>query len=311
MAIHFRDAAFAPLPQLTVSVPDGAIIGLIGEDNQGQRELLRVASGQEKALQGEVRFDAPARYIGAHDPLNLEGVSTLAIDHALSLCDPFARARAAFALEQLRRSGSSILIASHDIRWLSSFVDEIWWLHDGSLHAKGDPGEIVALFEQHLAERMRAWGAARQAPLPPSLRRGDGRAQLISIETLNAHGEPAMIIASGERMAVRVTVRFEAQVASPVIGIMIRTRIGSEVYGTNTELEQLALGPMNPSESLRVTFAFDCALCPQEYTITAASHDPNGVWHDWMEDAIAFAVSDSRYTAGVANLRATVTAEGA
>jgi lipopolysaccharide transport system ATP-binding protein len=62
---------------------------------------------------------------------------------------------------------------------------------------------------------------------------------------------------------------------------------------------------------LRVTFAFDCALCPQEYTITAASHDPNGVWHDWMEDAIAFAVSDSRYTAGVANLRATVTAEGA
>ena len=30
------------------------------------------------------------------------------------------------------------------------------------------------------------------------------------------------------------------------------------------------------------------------------------VWHDWLEDAVAFAVTDSRYTAGVANLRAQV-----
>jgi lipopolysaccharide transport system ATP-binding protein len=50
-----------------------------------------------------------------------------------------------------------------------------------------------------------------------------------------------------------------------------------------------------------------CDLCPQEYTLTAASHDPDGVWHDWIEDAVAFTVADSRYTAGVANLRATVT----
>ena len=47
-------------------------------------------------------------------------------------------------------------------------------------------------------------------------------------------------------------------------------------------------------------------LCPEEYTLTVASHDPDGVWHDWLEDAVSFAVSDDRYTAGVANLRAQV-----
>jgi lipopolysaccharide transport system ATP-binding protein len=56
-------------------------------------------------------------------------------------------------------------------------------------------------------------------------------------------------------------------------------------------------------------FAFRCELCAGEYTLTVASHDPDGVWHDWLEDAIAFAVADSRYTAGVANLRATVRME--
>jgi hypothetical protein len=31
--------------------------------------------------------------------------------------------------------------------------------------------------------------------------------------------------------------------------------------------------------------------------------------HDWLEDAVSFAVSGERYTAGVANLRATVSVE--
>jgi lipopolysaccharide transport system ATP-binding protein len=114
---------------------------------------------------------------------------------------------------------------------------------------------------------------------------------------------------SGEEAAVSVTVRFERAVEDPVVGIMIRTRVGFEVYGTNTELEGVRLGPAAASQALRVRFRFSCALCANEYTITAASHDPDGVWHDWIEDAVAISVVDSRYTAGVANLRARVTVE--
>ena len=40
-----------------------------------------------------------------------------------------------------------------------------------------------------------------------------------------------------------------------------------------------------------------------------ASHDPDGTAHDWLDDAIAFTVTDERPTAGVANLRAKVTVE--
>ena len=90
---------------------------------------------------------------------------------------------------------------------------------------------------------------------------------------------------------------------------MIRTRIGLNVYGTNTELEQLKLGPVKAGDGVRVTYRFPCDLCPGEYTVTAASHDPDGLWHDWMDDAVAFSVTDSRYTAGVANLKAQVEAE--
>ena len=103
--------------------------------------------------------------------------------------------------------------------------------------------------------------------------------------------------------------RFAAAVDDPVVGIMIRTRVGFEVYGTNTELEKVRLGPVPAGETRRVRFAFACHLCPQDYTLTAASHDPDGIWHDWMEDALAFTVAGTRYTAGVANLHASVTVD--
>ena len=100
--------------------------------------------------------------------------------------------------------------------------------------------------------------------------------------------------------------RFREAVEDPVVGILIRSRIGLNVYGTNTELERLKLGPCAAAETLEVAFAFRCELCPQEYALTVASHDPDGLWHDWLEDAVAFSVTDTRYTAGVANLRAQV-----
>jgi lipopolysaccharide transport system ATP-binding protein len=309
MAIHFREASHAPLQQITVSAPDGALIGLIGEDSSGVRQLLRLATGLDSPQSGEVRFDTAARYLGPLDPLQLSPVSTLALDHTLACADALIRVRALTGLDRLRRSGATILLASHDLDLLHLAADEIWWLNDGRLSAKGDPREVSARYLQHIAARQRAWGEQVSSPLAPSLRRGDGRAEIVAIETLGANGHPSLVIQSAELLSVRITVRFHSPIDNPVIGMMIRTRIGSEVYGTNTELERYPLGPMQPGNTVRITFRFPCHLCPQEYTIAAASHDPNGVWHDWMEDALAFSVADSRYTAGVANLRAEVHAE--
>ena len=57
-------------------------------------------------------------------------------------------------------------------------------------------------------------------------------------------------------------------------------------------------------ERADVEVHFACDLCPQEYTLTVASHDQDGTHHDWLEDALFFSVIDTRYTAGLANLRA-------
>jgi hypothetical protein len=223
-------------------------------------------------------------------------------DYMLDGLEAPARLRVLGEIEARRRAGASVLVRSADPALLRTVADEVWWLQGDVVRGKGHPDEVLAAYQREL---LRDFGSL--AEIPCALRRGDGRARLTGIETLNSAGDAVGVWQSGETARIRVSVRFEKDVFDPVVGIMIRTRIGMEVYGTNTELERLKLGPCLAGDQRVVLFEFECNLCPQFYTITAASHDPDGAWHDWMEDAVGFAVADTRYTAGVANLRARVT----
>jgi len=309
MAIEFRNVDHPPLRNLTASAPNNAVIGVIGEKGAGKSALLRLAAGLEQPLTGEVICEGTRRYFGPSDALQLSPVDLLVIEHSFAQHDALVRARALVGIDRLRSGGTTVLIASHEPALLRPLCDEVWWLDAGTLIQRGDPNETLEAYQRRIAEKFRAWGDTLKSPIRLALRRGDGRAQIEALETLSESGQPGVIWQSGESVLVRVRVRYREDVEDPVVGIMIRTRIGLEVYGTNTELEKVKLGPCSAGDERQIEFRFVCNLCPGEYTLTAASHDPSGAPHDWIDNAVAFVVTDSRYTAGVANLRAKVAVE--
>jgi ABC-type multidrug transport system ATPase subunit len=309
MAIEFRGARLTPLRDLTVSAPNGSVIGVIGEKGAGKAALLQMASGRATPEAGEVIAEGERRYLGPLDALELSPVDILLIEHSLAHHDALVRARAVAGIDRLRSAGTTVLIVSHELDLLQSLCDEVWWLDQGELLQQGAPRQVLDAYRESIAKKVRAWGATQNNPLRPALRRGDGRAEVLSIETLDSAGHPTAVWRSGESATVRVAVRYHDPVEEPVIGILIRTRIGLEVYGTNTELEQVSTGNCAAGQRMQIEFGFRCDLCPGEYTITAASHDADGTSHDWVDDAVAFSVADARFTAGVANLRAKVRIE--
>ncbi len=309
MSIEFRNLSAGPLKGLTASAPAGAIIGVIGGKNSGIAELLKLACGVMQAEQGEVTAGPARRLIALGEPLNLAPSDVLALDQALATQDALVRTRTLLGLDRLRRAGTTVLLASHEDRLLETMCDEVWWLEAGEIAAKGDPLETMARYRRFVAEQVRAWGETIPPRLAPSTRRGDGRAEVLAIETLGANGKPTIVWKSGEYVSVRATVRFHEALSDPVIGMLIRTQIGFEVYGTTTELERVKIGPRGTGETVAVVFQFLCDLCPQSYTLTLAAQDPDGGYYDWLDDAVAFTVADERGTPGVANLRAKVSVE--
>jgi lipopolysaccharide transport system ATP-binding protein len=306
MAICFHEASYGALKKLRGEVPAGAVVGVLGEDEAELAALAQLASGAALPQSGRVALDQPALLVESCNLPSSARNAALVLLHPTRTASAYQKGVFAGAVDHFRRSGAAVMLISHDQPLLNRLSDEIWWL-DGGLRLRAAAPDVLEAYNREVAHRLSK--LPQQPGLHPSLRRGDGRARLLSIEPLNAADLPCGVWQNGEAAAIRVRVRFEAPVADPVVGIMIRTRIGFEVYGTNTELERLPLGPFAAGDTLQVTFRFPCHLCPQEYTITAASHDPDGVWHDWLEDAVAVAVVGSRHTAGVADLRAHVAAE--
>lgn len=307
MSLSFKKVSVPPILQLNATAPDGALIGLIGEDGAGLSELLRAAAGTVKPASGSISGGKKRRLIGPSDPIDLSPVDVLLLDHVFAQHDLLVRSRAFAQIAKLRKAGTTVLMTSHEEDLLRRVCDEVWWVHAGKLAERAEPGVAIGSFRKHIAEKLRALGEEAPPALITSGRRGDGRAEIASLETFGENGRATSVWRSGEFIEVRVSVRFNESVPDPVIGILIRNRIGLDVYGTNSELEKLKLGPRAAGDLLRVSFRFQCDLCPQEYTLTAASHDPDGTSHDWLEEAISFTVADSRYTAGVANLRAKAT----
>jgi lipopolysaccharide transport system ATP-binding protein len=129
---------------------------------------------------------------------------------------------------------------------------------------------------------------------------------VVSVELINEVGKAARVLRSGEMVTVRVIMRFREAHPRPVVGIMIRTRIGMEVFGTNTQIEEAGPSPAQRGDVCETSFQFACWLAPQEYTLTVATQSSDGTSHDWLDDVLSFQVIDSRRVAGVANLQARV-----
>jgi lipopolysaccharide transport system ATP-binding protein len=296
---------------------DGMIAGLTGPNGAGKRTLLRLASGSIPPGSGEIEtpgevYCAQASLDSAdpqqvrrslEDPA-METARVVLVGPALALTDLAFQQRVMSRLRACQARGAVVLLASHDLALLERHCDEVVVVESGRVIERGDPGLVLRSYRRRVLEA--ACAGSGPVDKQPQSRHGDERAAIELVELLDGEGRSVSAVPSGRQTALRVVVRYSAAVAEPVVGILIRSQVGVNVYGTNTELERLSFGPVSPGEKVELHYRFAAALCPGEYTLTVASHDPDGTAHEWLEDAIRFTVEDSRYTAGVANLKAKV-----
>ncbi len=321
MPLEFRDVQCRQGDlhlEIKLSFMDGIIVGLTGPNGAGKSLLLELAAGLSTPDAGEVRgptswaaagdsfrSGSPSEVRASIDSALEQDPSLLIVGESFALTDPAYQSKALAAFHQLRRKGAIILLASHDLTLLERHCDEVVVLDRERVIERGDPRLVLQNYRRLVQDSLRRSPSA--ADLAPSARHRDQRAEIVALQILNSASESTTLVQSGEQVAIQVQLRFREAVSDPVVGILVRSRIGVTVYGTNTELEKVILGPCVGGDEIELNFRFNCDLCPGEYTVTVASHDADGSAHDWLEDAIQFAVSDTRYTAGVANLKAQVT----
>ena len=78
----------------------------------------------------------------------------LIVDEALSVGDVFFQAKCYRRMEEIRKSGTTILMVTHDMGSIIKYCDKVVLLNKGEFIAEGNPGRMVDLYKKILANQM-------------------------------------------------------------------------------------------------------------------------------------------------------------
>jgi hypothetical protein len=232
----------------------------------------------------------------------------LIVDEALSVGDAVFAARCVQKFEELRRRKVTVLFVSHDLGLVKRLCDRAIFMLKGEVILDGPTKDAVNRYVGFVLEQ----GDPDKPPPsgPPaigsSFRHGDGASRITSVQMLSGTDREATTFLNGEPIKIRLRAEFDRRMDNPVVGILIRNRVGIDVFGTNTRIEGIELGCFDAGDALEVEFSIDCLLTRQEYTLTVATQYANGLSQDWLDDAVAFTVVDPKDVAGVLNMKTKV-----
>ena len=231
----------------------------------------------------------------------------LIVDEALAVGDAVFANRCIRKFEDLREKKTTVLFVSHDLGLVKQLSNRAIFLLNGRMEAEGEPKHVIDKYIGVVLERQQAYEKRDKRIHPQATNRhGDGSSEILSVTLLDERGRPCGVVSSGDRVTIRIRTVFRLRRVEPMVGILIRNRIGMEIYGTNTRIEQVDLGAFEPGEELDIDFQFECWLTPQQYTVTVATQYADGSSHDWLDDVISFEVLSRRQAAGVTDLRAQI-----
>jgi lipopolysaccharide transport system ATP-binding protein len=248
----------------------------------------------------------------------------LVIDEALAVGDAVFQHRCLRRIKEIQERGSTVLFVSHDAAAVRALCSRAILMSAGRVLSDGVPIEVLNHYQKTVMEREQAFeeeeaaaGERAQeardereefAPLRYTYRHGDGSAEIVSAEMLDASRRPVGVVETGSPLMVRVRARFQREVDDAVFGFLVNDSRGVHAYGTNTKEQQIDLGVLRRGEIVEAVFAFDCWLGLDQFSISLAVHSRDGVSYDWLDGVLFFRVTSPVLVEGIANLNATATA---
>ena len=253
----------------------------------------------------------------------------LIVDEALSVGDSLYQSRSYRRMEQMRDSGKTIILVSHDFYTVQSFCQRALLLDGGKVVKIGEAKPVVNKYVELIATREREyieWLAAQSKgaslkdtqPIPSQISAGEQKtiqeefrfgtreAEIIDCYLLDETGKQTVAWESGEVGTVVVVAKFHKDVEKPVIGLVVNTPTGINVFGTNSWYADNYPGSQKRGTVLKTEFRQQIRLNPGNYvlSVSIAEKEPDCVVRlDQRMDMMSFRVVGTKtYYSGVVDM---------
>jgi ABC-type polysaccharide/polyol phosphate transport system ATPase subunit len=234
----------------------------------------------------------------------------LLVDESLSVGDVYFQQRCMRKIRQMKQEGKTILFVSHDMTAVKNLCDAAIWLEHGEVKGTGQADEIVGKYLASMTMRRDPYVTETSTGSAPRIGNDDGlvvrtlpnvdrrwgnrHAEIIGIQILDSRGIRCELVDHGASIVVRVSATFHNDLSRPIVGILMRNRLGEDICGINTSAEGVELPPARAGQCFTVDFNLKLPLLvPGNYHFTAAvaegTHE-EFVICDQVENAIHLAV---------------------
>ena len=252
------------------------------------------------------------------------------MDEALSVGDGVFVHRCMARIKGFQDAGGTILFVSHDIGSINRLCNKCVWIDGGQIREQGEPIEVSKSYQAFLYKQINeglrsnsekvedSEGANLEnvqkrdenlepkqekhinvnpftqrnyLSFPNTRRFGTGRAEILSLEILNAEGEKNAFVMPDETLIIQGKIFTHDQVDSPVFGITMFDRLRVAIAGWNTTQYGHKLPSLEQGNLICIRFIIRWPhLKNDTYSLEPAIADGSQESHemmDWIQTPIS------------------------
>ena len=211
----------------------------------------------------------------------------LIVDEALSVGDAAFQAKCMNKFVQIRNTGITILLVSHDIGVMQEFASKILLVDQGRLKYQGNTKEGVDYYKkllvntkqdvkvnQHKIERIQElsnqnWAKNHEISDLCEIY-GNNKIKISDFGIFDSNNNHTNKIFIDDIHIFKMKIQFIENVNNPIFTITIRDLIGKEITGTNTSIEKIYTGDYKKDDKVIIEFFPKMKIASGNYLLTFA-----------------------------------------
>lgn len=221
----------------------------------------------------------------------------LIVDEALSVGDAYFQHKSFERIREFRKTGTTLLMVSHDKAAIQSICDKAILLTRGAILMEGPPQIVMDLYNARLSDL--EGENTQQLLIGSSLIKtisGSKAASISIVEIVGENYQILQVVQTGQVVTLRVLFKCNQNIDNMVVGYIIKDRLGLIVYGTNTYHQNFCIPMLKKNDIYECLFEFRANMGPGHYSVSVALH--SGPTHiernyEWQDRALIFEVSNS------------------
>ncbi len=233
----------------------------------------------------------------------------LIIDEALSVGDAYFSHKCIQRIRSFMKMGTTLVFVSHDHGAVKTLCDRAILIDKGLLIRDGSPDAVLDYYNALIAKKTKDQKIKQiENEFGKTITRsGNGRASIIDVEMKDQGGHQARAFQVGDITSIQCKISCKIALENPTVGILIRDRLGNDVFGTNTYHLKVEEQCYAPGENIEVTFTLPLNLGCGTYSLCVAIHSHDTHLennYDWWDQCLVFQVipSNSFSFIGIASL---------